>query len=83
LVGDDDAEAGGAQRIDLFVPGVPEFREAVEENDGRAVLGACDDGIQRDFAILKSDGFQQRIPRWESLLPAADGPLGKKMPTQR
>ena len=58
LVGDDDAEAGGGQRSDLFVPGVPEFREAVEENDGRAILEACGDGVKGYAAVLKGEGFQ-------------------------
>ena len=30
LIGDDDAEAGVGERLDLFVPGIPEFGEAVE-----------------------------------------------------
>ena len=37
LVRDDYAEASGGERRDLFVPGIPEFGEAVEENDGWAV----------------------------------------------
>lgn len=37
LVGNDDAEAGGGERFDLLVPGIPEFREAVEEDDAGAI----------------------------------------------
>ena len=38
LVGDDDAKAGGGERLDLLVPGIPEFGEAMEQDDRRGRL---------------------------------------------
>jgi len=45
LVGDDDAEAGGGEGLDLLVPGIPEFGEAMEENREGAVWRAGSDGV--------------------------------------
>jgi hypothetical protein len=53
LVGDDYAEAGGGQRLDLLVPGIPEFGEAVEEDDDGAVGRAGGDGVEFDRAVSK------------------------------
>lgn len=39
LIGDDDTQAGVGERGDLFVPGVPEFWEAMEED--------CEGGVGR------------------------------------
>src|SRR5260370_42449419 len=58
LVGDDDAETGRSQRLNLFVPSIPKFRKAVEEKADRPILGACGDRIQRDLAIFKSARLQ-------------------------
>src|SRR5712692_7001187 len=45
LIGDDDAKSGGGQRLDLPVPAIPKFREAVEKHDDGAVFGAGSDGM--------------------------------------
>jgi hypothetical protein len=82
LIGNDNAETGRSQRFDLFVPPIPKFREAMKKKDDGAGFGAGGDGIQGDVAILKSDGFQEDFPRGESLLAAANRPLGKNTPTQ-
>jgi len=57
LIGNDDAEAGGGERLDLFVPRIPKFREAVEKDDGGAVWGAGGDGVKIDRATVKSYVF--------------------------
>lgn len=54
LVGDDDAKAGGGERLDLFVPGIPEFGKAVEEDGEGAVWRAGSDGVELDGAVVKS-----------------------------
>lgn len=48
LVGDDDAEAGGGERLDLSVPGIPEFGEAMEQDDHGAVWRTGRDGVEID-----------------------------------
>ena len=48
LVGDDDAEAGGGERLDLSVPGIPEFGEAMEQDDDGAVWRTGGDGVEID-----------------------------------
>ncbi len=57
LIGNDDAEAGGGERLDLMVPGIPEFGEAVEENDDGAVRRAGGDGVKLDRGIAKGQVF--------------------------
>lgn len=53
LVGNDDAETCGGERLDLFVPGIPEFGEAMKEDDDGAVGGTGGDGMESDLAIAK------------------------------
>jgi hypothetical protein len=53
LVGDNDAKAGGGERLDLFVPGIPEFGEAVEEDNEGAVWRTCGYGVELDSAVVK------------------------------
>jgi hypothetical protein len=53
LVRDDGAKAGSSQRLDLLAPSIPEFREAVKQNDNGAVARAGSDRVQADIAILK------------------------------
>ena len=53
LIGNDDAEAGRGERFDLVAPGIPEFGEAVEEDDDRTVRRAGGNGVERDRAIVK------------------------------
>jgi hypothetical protein len=53
LIGNDDAEAGGGESFDLLSPGIPEFGEAVEEEDDRTVWWAGGDGVELDRAIVK------------------------------
>jgi hypothetical protein len=48
LVGNDDAEASGGERLDLFVPGIPEFGEAMEEDDNGTVRRTGGDGVEID-----------------------------------
>ena len=59
LIGNDDAEAGGGERLDLMVPGIPEFGEAVEEDDDGTVRRAGGDGVKLDRAIVKRQIFER------------------------
>ena len=49
-VGRDDAEAGLDERLDLLPPAVPELREAVQQEDQRALAGL--DVVERRLADL-------------------------------
>ena len=53
LVRNDDAEAGGGERLDLIAPGIPEFGESVEKEDDGTVRRAGGDGVKLDGAIAK------------------------------
>ena len=53
LVGNDDAETCGGERLDLFVPGIPEFGEAMKEDDDGAVGGTGGDGMEFNRAVAK------------------------------
>ena len=57
LIGNDDAEAGGGERLDLSVPGIPKFGETVEKDDDGAVCGAAGDGVEFDRSTVKSYVF--------------------------
>jgi len=59
LIGNDDAEAGGGERLDLSVPGIPKFREPVEKDYYGAVWGAGGDGVEIDRATMKSYVFDE------------------------
>ena len=54
LVWNDDAEAGGGEGLDLVAPGIPEFGEAVEEEDDGPVRRAGGNSVELDRATLKS-----------------------------
>jgi hypothetical protein len=58
LIGNDDAEAGGSERLDLFVPAIPKFWEAVEKDGDGAVGRAGGDGMEFDRAVVKSHFFE-------------------------
>jgi len=58
LIGNDDSEAGGGERLDLFVPGIPKFWEAVEKDDDAAACWAGGDGSEFDRAIVKRQIFE-------------------------
>src|ERR1700680_3170162 len=58
LVGNDYAEADGGKRIDLLVPGIPEFGEAVEEDHYGAVGWASGDGVEFYCAVVKGQVFE-------------------------
>jgi hypothetical protein len=53
LIGNDDAKTGGGERLDLFVPGVPEFREAMKKDDDGTVAEASGDGMEFDVAVVE------------------------------
>jgi len=53
LVGDDDSKSRGGQRLDLSVPSIPEFREAMEKKDDGAVLGASSNRVQAYGSIFE------------------------------
>jgi hypothetical protein len=55
----------------------------MQQNDDGAILWTGRDGVQSNAAVLEGDGFQEDFPCGESLLAAADRPLGKNMRTQR
>ena len=59
LIGNDDTETGGSERIDLMSPGIPEFGEAVEEKDERAVGRARSDGVEFDGAVAEQQMFKR------------------------
>jgi predicted RNA-binding protein with PUA domain len=58
LVWNDDAEAGSGERFDLLAPGIPEFREAVEEDNDVAVWWAGGDGVEFARAVAKGQVFE-------------------------
>jgi hypothetical protein len=45
LIGDDHTEANVSERLDLSVPGIPEFGKAVEQDDHGSVGRAGGDGM--------------------------------------
>jgi len=53
LIWNDDAEAGGGERLDLVAPGKPEFGKAVEEEEDGTVRRSCGDGVKLERAIVK------------------------------
>ena len=85
LVGNDDAKSGGGERLDLFVPGIPEFREAMEQDDHGAVCRTGRDGVEFDCAVVegqvfKSDwhGAEFTLKCGESCIVQSDGPCQVK-----
>jgi len=46
LIGNDDAESCGSQRLDLRTPSVPEFRKAVEKHNDETVFRTSGHGVQ-------------------------------------
>src|SRR5579863_9826800 len=60
LVGDDDAKTGCRERINLFVPGIPEFREAVKKKNDRTIFWPSGDSMETDRTILKGQLLQVR-----------------------
>ena len=58
LVWNNDTEAGSGKWLDLPAPGIPEFREAVEENDDGAVWWAGGDGVEFARAVAKGQVFE-------------------------
>src|SRR5580698_7954308 len=58
LVGNDNAEAARGERVDLLVPGIPGFWEAVQEDDDRTVRRAGDDGVEFDRTVVKCYVFE-------------------------
>ncbi len=58
LVGDDYPKTGVGEKSDLFVPGIPEFGEAVEEDDQGVVGPTGGYGVELDRAVLEHKGFQ-------------------------
>jgi len=59
LIGDDDAEASRGERFDLFVPRIPKFGEAVEQEDDGALWRACGDGVDFDRAVSEGQVFKR------------------------
>jgi len=53
LIGGDYAEAGVGEGRDLFVPGIPEFGEAVEEDDDGGVGWAGGDDVEFDWPVAE------------------------------
>ena len=53
MVGDDDSESRGDQRLDLAVPAIPEFRETMEQDHHGAVFGPGGDGMEPQSSVLK------------------------------
>jgi hypothetical protein len=52
-------EARGGERLDLLVPGIPEFGEAVEEYDDGPIVRTGGDGVEFDRAVVKSYVFEK------------------------
>jgi hypothetical protein len=59
LVRDDNAKSRSRQRLDLFVPPIPEFRETVQKNHNRTVFRTVSDGLQGYVAVLKDERVQR------------------------
>ena len=64
LIGDDYAEANVGERLDLLVPGIPKFGEAVEENGDRAVWRAGGDGVEFGWRRCERSSVRAGIARW-------------------
>jgi len=60
LVGNDDAEASGSQGRNLFVPPIPEFREAMQEKNNRPIGRTGGDSMKLDGTISEDDFFERR-----------------------
>jgi hypothetical protein len=58
LIWNDDPEAGSRERRDLLAPGIPEFREAVQEHDDRTAGWARGNGVEFARAIAKGQVFE-------------------------
>jgi hypothetical protein len=63
LIGHDDAKARRSERFDLLVPGIPKFRETVEEKNDGSVPRASGDGMEFDGAVVKTQVFQREWHR--------------------
>src|SRR5271157_1744597 len=59
LVRDDEAEACGGERVDLVVPGIPEFGEAMEQDDYGPIGRAGGDSVKLDRAVVKGRVFER------------------------
>lgn len=68
LIRHDDTKAGVGQRFDLLAPAIPEFGEAVQKQDDRAVARAGSDGMQANRRILEIKGFHRITPAEQSTL---------------
>jgi hypothetical protein len=53
LIGHDNAKTRRGERFDLLVPGIPKFRETVEEKNDGSICAASGDGVEFDRAALK------------------------------
>src|SRR4029077_2019825 len=60
LVRNDNAAPCCRERINLLVPGIPEFREAVKKKDGGTIFRASGDSMEADRAVLKGQLLQVR-----------------------
>ena len=59
LVGHDHAKTRSGQRLDLSVPSVPKFREAVEQNYNLAVSWTGSHCVQADIATFEGKVFHE------------------------
>lgn len=59
MIGNDDAESGGRERVDLVAPGIPEFGETVEQKDDGGVRRAGGDGVEIDRAVVKEQVLER------------------------
>jgi hypothetical protein len=59
LVGHDDTKSGGSERLDLFAPPIPKFRESMQKNNRGSIFRSSGYGVQPDTSVLKVNAFQR------------------------
>jgi hypothetical protein len=55
LIGNYDSETGNCEGLDLIAPGIPEFGEAVQEDDDWTIGWACGDGVEVDSPVVERE----------------------------
>lgn len=60
LIGNHNAKAGGSERLDLFLPGIPEFGEAMEKNNQRTAGRSGGNRMKFDLAVYETQIRESR-----------------------
>ena len=76
LVGYNDAKSRSRQRLDLFAPAIPKFRETMEKKHDGPVFRSSRDRVNADTRIFKINGIHG-IALGDSLLCKRESQWGE------